>query len=78
MMYYSHYGAGMGALSILLDIAWWVFIIAVIIVVVRSLRRGGHWHQYEQSSSLEILKQRYAKGEIDKKEFEEKKKDLGQ
>ena len=33
-------------------------------------RNGGH------DSALEILRQRYARGEINKEEFEGKKKDL--
>jgi putative membrane protein len=58
----------------------WIFWIAVIVGIVFLVRwivqqtRSGQGKSEE--SSLEILKKRYARGEIDKKEFEQKKKDL--
>jgi putative membrane protein len=43
--------------------------------VVISTGTGGRGARSEESA-LEILKRRYARGEINKEEFEEKKKDL--
>ena len=63
---------------------FWGFLIWAIIALIRGsfgkIHMCGHDHgdgrHGKDKSPLEILKERYAKGEIDKKEFEEKKKDL--
>jgi len=52
-----------------------VLLVAFIVWIVREVG-GKNTHSRPESSALEILKERYAKGEIDKKEFEDKKKDL--
>lgn len=54
---------------------WWVIIIAAIILLVRYITPNKSL-QPSQKSALDILKERYARGEIDKEEFQEKKKDL--
>ncbi|NGP75514.1 SHOCT domain-containing protein [Balneolaceae bacterium YR4-1] len=55
-------------------ILWWGIIIAAIIVIIKFFVSSGR--PQNQKSAMDILKERYARGEISKEEFEEKKKDL--
>jgi putative membrane protein len=65
------WGGGMGLGMVL----FWGALIAVIVLVVRALgndaaTKGG------DKTPLQILKERYARGEIGKDEFEQKQRDL--
>ncbi len=70
----------MGWLGMILTGAFWVAIIIGIVFLIRwlvlSTGSGGR-RTTSEDSPLEILKRRYARGEIDKDGFQEKKKDLG-
>ena len=65
---------GFGLLGWVPMLLFWVLLILGVVVLIRYLTKTGG--SREEKLPLEILKERYAKGEIDKKEFEEKKKDL--
>lgn len=72
------WGLGMGIAGLII----WILIIVGIIWLVRALAGGRHWNRHccdmppETDSATKILKERYAKGDIDKKEYEEKMQDL--
>lgn len=60
-------------------IVFWIVIIAALIVFIRwfvSTERSQHSIPEGGESALDILKKRYARGEINKEKFEQKKKDL--
>mgnify|MGYP001589352645 FL=1 len=54
---------------------FWAAIIIFIVWLVREVG-GRNNEKHNSNSSLDILKERYAKGEINKEEFEQKKKDI--
>jgi len=80
MMYglYNDYGWGAGSMigwfgGGVMMIVFWVLFIALIVWIVREVSGKN---ARSSSQALDILKERYAKGEIDKEEFDSKKKDL--
>ncbi len=75
---YGHpmmWGGG-GVIGVVFSIFWVVLLILAIVWAIRFLRRsrGRHWPLSE--SALDILRERYARGEIDTAEYEERKKTL--
>lgn len=83
MRYWNYdLGYGMNPSFSILGIVFQVFFWGLIIMLVVKLFKRSHCCQHEDAEeiggdkSLGIIKERYAQGEIDKKQFEQLKKDL--
>ena len=69
-MWWWGWGLGMMAMMFL----FWALVIVGLVVGIRWLLGKGK--EDRTDAALEILRQRYARGEINKEEFEAKKRDL--
>jgi putative membrane protein len=67
------WGAG-GLVMMLMMLVFWGLIIAGLVVGLRWLI--GQGHPGRRDEAMEILRQRYARGEIDKQEFDSRARDL--
>ncbi len=70
-------GMGFGGIGMLL---FWALVIGGVILIARWFFAGpssSSAFPVRGSSAKEILDERYAKGEIDKDEFDRKRRDLG-
>jgi putative membrane protein len=69
------YGGGFGM------IIWLIILIAIVALVVWLVRSaaspGMHHMPPRRSSGLDVLEERYARGEINRDEYLQKKRDLG-
>lgn len=77
MMGWGWGGLGMGIGGVFMLLFWGLVLVAGIVLVRWLWNRGGPVSRGEaRDSALEILRRRYAGGEIDRQEFEAKKRDL--
>jgi len=80
--YMHSFWGGMGWMGMLFALLILIICAFILILIVRwLLQNSGAKSQSNVSNSpsskaMELLKERYARGEIDRKEFEQKKQDL--
>lgn len=79
MMWNGFDGMGWGwiGLGVVHMLLFWVLVVLGIAVLVRALSGGGRM-EGERANAMEILKARYAKGEITREQFEQMKRDIGE
>lgn len=64
---------GFGAMFMVL---FWGLAIWAVVALVQGVSRPGDAEYRQQDSALDVLKRRYARGEMSREEYEEKKRDL--
>ena len=70
------WGIGMMGGGMIGVVLFWALVIAGIVVAVKWLR-GSSLTTAPAKTALDLLKERYARGEIERSEFEQKKRDIG-
>ena len=77
MAYMGSYGWGHMLFGGLMMVLFWGIVIALAVLRVRGLTRGrGAPFSHRRPTALDLLQERYARGEIDREEYEQRKRDL--
>jgi len=71
MMNYDGHFFGGGFMWIL-----WIVVTAGVFFLIQNVIKGKTQNSYDNEEPMDILKKRYARGEIDEEEFEQRRKEL--
>ena len=69
------WGAGWGPMFMFI---FWGLILVGVVALLRSFGTESSSRRRRQKTAIEIVQERYARGEIDRQEYEQKMKDLEQ
>ena len=72
----SRGGGSFGLFGSVMSLLFWAAVIIGIVFLVRWMINQGKQNTKGEDAAMKILRERYAKGEIAKEEFEARKKDL--
>jgi putative membrane protein len=75
----GYYGGGLGWIGMIFGFIFFILCVTgIIFLIVWLVKRSNHpgTENRTESKAIEVLKERYAKGEITKEQFENIKKDL--
>ena len=73
----SGWGMGFGLFGWLMMLLFWILLIVGVVLVVRwFISEGKPKGLWTEETALDSLKKRYARGEIDKEQFETVKREL--
>ena len=78
MMWTGFEGMGWGwiGLGVVHMVLFWALVIVAFVAIVKWLSGGST--AFEQTRAIDILKARYAKGELTREQFDQMKRELGE
>lgn len=72
-MGYGGWGMGFGGIGMIL---FWVFIIVGVVALARLFAASPRGESRREKTALDMLNESYARGEIKRDEYEQKKRDI--
>lgn len=77
MGYFYNYGPDyMFGFGWVFMLVFWALIVWGVVALIKGFNNSDHHNKQDEDKAFSLLRERYAKGDLSKKEYEEKKSDL--